>query len=99
MLQEAVPDNRLAEANSPPERLMTITISNLTVAQNAPAGTIVGMLTAGDAGSIIHAISSNKKSSGFFAIASNNIITAWSGSIAPCYYPCASPRCRNKQAA
>jgi hypothetical protein len=34
-----------------PERVMTmtITISNLTVAQNTPAGTIVGVLTASDA--------------------------------------------------
>ena len=67
---------------------MTITISNLTVAQNAPAGTIVGVLTARDVGSIIPCnFILSKKSSGYFAISSNNLVTVWSGSIASGYYP------------
>src|SRR5437870_4524526 len=66
---------------------MTITISNLTVAQNAAAGTIVGALTARDAGSIIPCnFILSKQSSGYFAISSNNLITVWSGSIARGYY-------------
>jgi hypothetical protein len=67
---------------------MTITISNLTVAPSAPTGTLVGVLTARDAGSIIPCnFILSKRSSGYFAISSNNLITVWSGSIAPGYYP------------
>jgi hypothetical protein len=67
---------------------MTITITNLTVAANAPAGTIVGVLSAGDVGSIIPCnFILSKKASGYFAISTNNLITLWSGSIAPGYYP------------
>jgi hypothetical protein len=67
---------------------MTITINNLTVTQSAPAGTIVGVLTARDVGSIIPCnFILSKKSSGYFAISSNNLITVWNGSIAPGYYP------------
>jgi hypothetical protein len=67
---------------------MPITISNLTVSRNGPTGTIVGVLTARDVGSIIPCnFILSKKSSGYFAISSNNLITVWSGSIAPGYYP------------
>src|SRR5215472_16432774 len=67
---------------------MTITITNLTVTQNAPAGTIVGVLTARDVGSIIPCnFILSKKAGGYFAISSNNLVTVWNGSIAPGYYP------------
>jgi hypothetical protein len=68
---------------------MTITISNLKVADNAPAKTTVGTLTARDArGRIIPCNFTLKKgSSSYFAISSNNLITAWTGSIAPGSYP------------
>src|SRR5215813_11822226 len=67
---------------------MTITIGNLTVPQSAPVGTIVGVLTATDVGSVISCnFILSKKSSGYFAISSNNLVTVWSGSIAPGYYP------------
>jgi hypothetical protein len=67
---------------------MTITISNLTVAQSVPAGTIVGVLTASDVGSIIPCnFILSKKASGYFAVSSNNLVTVWNGSIAPGYYP------------
>ena len=67
---------------------MTITISNLTVAQNAPAGKIVGTLTASDVGSIIPCnFILSKSSSGYFAISSNNIVTVWSGSVVAGSYP------------
>ena len=66
---------------------MTITITNLTVAQNAPAGTIVGVLSARDVGSIIPCnFILSKKASGYFAISTNNLVTVWNGSIAPGYY-------------
>jgi hypothetical protein len=67
---------------------MTITISNLTVTQSTPAGTIVGVLTAREVGSIIPCnFILSKKASGYFAISSNNLVTVWNGSIAPGYYP------------
>src|SRR5262249_18839842 len=67
---------------------MTITIGNLTVPLSAPVGTIVGVLTATDVGSVISCnFILSKKSSGYFAISSNNLIAVWSGSIAPGYYP------------
>src|SRR5215467_9368386 len=67
---------------------MTITITNLTVADNAPAGTIVGVLSAKDVASIIPCnFILSKKASGYFAISSNNLVTVWNGSIAPGYYP------------
>jgi len=66
---------------------MTITITNLTVAANAPAGTIVGVLSARDVGSIIPCnFILSKQASGYFAISANNLITVWNGSIAPGYY-------------
>ena len=48
MLQKRYPTFVLERLIAPPERFMTITISNLTVAQNVPAGTVVGMLKAID---------------------------------------------------
>jgi hypothetical protein len=67
---------------------MTITLSSLNIAANAPAGTIVGVLTARDVGSIIPCnFILSKKASGYFAISSNNLVTVWNGSIAPGYYP------------
>jgi hypothetical protein len=66
---------------------MTVTITNLTVAANAPAGTIVGVLSAGDVGNIIPCnFILSKKASGYFAISTNNLVTVWNGSIAPGYY-------------
>jgi hypothetical protein len=67
---------------------MTITISNLRVADNAPAGTIIGMLTATNApGTVIPCnFMLTKKSAGYFAISGANLITQWTGSIAPGYY-------------
>src|SRR5271169_5664063 len=71
-----------------PEMFMTITISNLKVADNAPAGTTVGMLTVTDArgNNIPCNFTLTKGSGGYFAIAASNLITVWTGSIAPGYY-------------
>jgi len=67
---------------------MTITITNLTVAQSAPAGTVVGVLTARDGNNIIPCnFILSKKSSGYFTVSSNNLVTLWNGEIAPGYYP------------
>ena len=66
---------------------MSITISNLTVQNNAPSGTVIGMLTAQDAGTVIPcAYSLTKGSAGLFAIAGNQLVTSWSGSITPGRY-------------
>jgi len=67
---------------------MTITISNLRVADNAPVGTIVGVLTATNAhGNLIPCnFMLTKRSAGYFAISASNLVTAWAGSIAPGYY-------------
>ena len=56
---------------------MTISISNLSVSNNANAGTVVGVLTAYDAsGAIIPCeFSLTKNSAGFFAISGNNLVT------------------------
>jgi hypothetical protein len=67
---------------------MTITISNLNVAANAPFGTTVGVLTAIDKAE--NTIPCNfiltKTASGYFAVSNNNLITNWKGSIAPGHY-------------
>ena len=62
---------------------MTISISNLTVNNNAPASTVVGVLTAHDASGtdIPCNFILTKNSAGFFAISGNSLITAFSGSI------------------
>ena len=67
---------------------MTIQISNLTVNNNAPRATIIGVLSAYDAsGTIIPcAFTLTKNSAGFFAVAGNNLVTAFSGSISPGIY-------------
>jgi hypothetical protein len=63
---------------------MTISISNLLVNNNAPPGTVVGVLTAWDAsGTVLPCnFTLTKNSAGFFAISGNNLVTAWSGSAA-----------------
>ena len=60
---------------------MTISISNLTVAQNAPTGTVVGRLTTRDqSGKFVASnFTLTKTSAGFFAVSGSNLITAWSG--------------------
>jgi hypothetical protein len=62
---------------------MTISISNLTVNNNASLGTVVGVLTARDAsGTVIPCnFTLTKNSAGFLAISGNNLVTAFSGSI------------------
>jgi hypothetical protein len=61
---------------------MTISISNSTFNNNAPAGTIVGVLTAQDASGTVTPcnFTLTKNSAGFFAISRNSLITAFSGS-------------------
>ena len=61
---------------------MTISISNLTVNNNASAGTVVGVLTARDAsGTVIPCtFTLTKNSAGFLAISGNSLVTAFSGS-------------------
>jgi hypothetical protein len=69
-------------------RSMTITISNLTVATSAPAETVVGVLTATDARVVVPCdFILSKKASGYFAVAANNVVAAWSAPPAPGYYP------------
>jgi hypothetical protein len=67
---------------------MTIQISNLTLSNNAPKATIIGVLAAYDAsGTVIPCtFTLTKNSAGFFAIAGNNLVTAFSGSISPGIY-------------
>ncbi len=62
---------------------MTISISNLTINNNAPAGTVVGVLTARDAsGTVIPCnFTLTKNSAGFLAISGDSLVTAFSGSI------------------
>ncbi|MGA7259371.1 MAG: hypothetical protein WBX30_00485, partial [Stellaceae bacterium] len=67
---------------------MAITISNLTSGNSVPAGTAIGVLTTTDASGTV--IPCNyiltKGSIGYFAIAGNNLVTAWSVPAAPGYY-------------
>src|SRR5580704_1129415 len=67
---------------------MTITINNMTVNDNAPHATIIGVLAAYDAsGNVIPCtFTVTKNSAGFFAISGNNLVTAFSGSISPGIY-------------
>jgi hypothetical protein len=67
---------------------MAITISNLTVSNNAPAGTTIGVLVTTDAsGTVIPCnYMLTKGSIGYFAIAGNNLITAWSAPVTPGHY-------------
>lgn len=68
---------------------MTISISNLTINNNATPGTTVGVLTARDsAGAGIPCnFTLTKGSAGFFTISGNNLVTAWSGSAVAGNYP------------
>src|ERR1700736_6037023 len=67
---------------------MAITISNLTLSNTAPAGTTIGVLVTTDASGTV--IPCNymlaKGSIGYFAIAGNNLITAWSAPATPGHY-------------
>ena len=67
---------------------MTITISNLTVINNAPAGTVVGELTTWNAtgNSIPCTYSLTKGSAGYFAISGNQLVTTWSTQPAAGFY-------------
>src|SRR5215469_14025659 len=66
---------------------MSIIISNSTVQNNAPSGTVIGLLTAQDAGILIPcAYSLTKGSAGLFAIAGNQLVTSWSRPITPGRY-------------
>jgi hypothetical protein len=61
---------------------VTISISNLTINNNASFGTVVGVLTAQDAsGTVIPCnFRLTKGSAGHFAISGNNLISVWDGS-------------------
>ena len=67
---------------------MAITISNLTVSNNASAGTTIGVLVTTDAsGTVIPCnYMLTKGSIGYFAIVGNNLITAWSAPATPGHY-------------
>src|SRR4051812_11866029 len=67
---------------------MSITISNLTVSNTAPAGTTIGVLTTTDAsGTVIPCnYMLTKGSIGYFAIAGNDLVTAWSTPATPGHY-------------
>jgi hypothetical protein len=60
------------------ESCMTISISNLSINNTAPTGTVIGVLTAQDAsGTIIPcSFTLTKNSAGFFAISGNSLVTA-----------------------
>ena len=68
---------------------MTITISKLTVANNAPAGTVIGELTTYDASGkpIPCAYTLTKASVGYFAISGNALMTAWTSPMNPVTIP------------
>src|SRR6266481_7640670 len=68
---------------------MTITISNLKVADNAPSGTVVGSLTAmDDKGTVIPCnFMLTKQAAGYFGIVADDLVTAWAGPIKPGNYP------------
>jgi hypothetical protein len=67
---------------------MTIKIDNLSVSDNASAGTVVGVLTtynaSGNTVSCTYQLSNS--AAGYFAISGNNLVTAWSSPVAPGYY-------------
>jgi hypothetical protein len=66
---------------------MSIRITNLTVQNSAPSGTVIGALTAQNAGTVIPcAYSLTKGSAGLFAIAGNQLVTSWSRPITPGRY-------------
>jgi hypothetical protein len=66
---------------------MSIVISNLTVQNNAASGTVIGVLTAQHASTVIPcAYSLTKGSTGLFAIAGNQLVTAWNTPAVPEFY-------------
>src|SRR5215468_8608421 len=67
---------------------MSLSISNLMVSNNAPPGSVVGVLSAqNESGQLISCnFSLTKGSSGSFAINGNKLVTAWNGSTVPGYY-------------
>jgi hypothetical protein len=67
---------------------MAITISNLVIGNNVPAGTTIGVLTASDgSGTVIPCnFVLTKGSVGYFAIAGNNLVTSWSVPAIPGHY-------------
>src|SRR6202011_738818 len=66
---------------------MTISISNLTVNNNVPAGTVIGVLTAYDASSNVIPcnFTLTKNSAGFFAISGNSVVTERASMLAGIY--------------
>jgi hypothetical protein len=66
---------------------MTISISNLTVNNNVPAGTVIGVLTAYDASSNVIPcnFTLTKNSAGFFAISGNSLVTERASILAGIY--------------
>src|SRR5215475_11255393 len=68
---------------------MTITISNLEIMNNAPDGSVVGVLTAIDEkGTVIPCnFILTKQAAGYFSISSDDLVTEWAGSIKPGNYP------------
>jgi hypothetical protein len=67
---------------------MTIAISNLTISNNAPAGTTIGVLTELDASgnAVPCTFALNFNTTNYFAISDNKLITAWSTPPNPGYY-------------
>jgi hypothetical protein len=67
---------------------MAITISNLIVSNTVPAGTTIGVLTTTDASGAVVPCNYmlTKGSIGYFAIAGNNLVTAWSVPATPGHY-------------
>src|SRR6202011_5927726 len=66
---------------------MTISISNLTVNNNVPAGTVIGVLTAYDASNNVIPcnFTLTKNSAGFFAISGNSLVTERASILAGIY--------------
>jgi large repetitive protein len=66
---------------------MSIIISNLTVQDSAPSGTVIGVLTAQDTGTVIPCTYTlTKGSAGLFAVAGDQLVTAWSTPPVPGFY-------------
>jgi hypothetical protein len=67
---------------------ININISSLTVVNNAPVGTVVGVSAAQDpSGSVIPCTYTlTKGSAGYFAASGNELVTTWSTPAVPGYY-------------
>src|SRR5690242_10591678 len=67
---------------------MAITISNLSISNSVLNGTTIGVLTTVDpSGAVIPCnYMLTKGSNGYFAIAGNNLVTAWSMAATPGHY-------------